>query len=86
MLEPNYHKTNFFVEILLAVKSKKIYLGLSILQISKIVLYEIWYDYMKPKYGEKTKLCYMDTDNFIVYVKTEDIAKDVETKFNLSLI
>ena len=41
---------------------------------------------MKPKYGEKTKLCYMDTDNFIVYVKTEDIAKDVETKFNLSLI
>ena len=86
MLEPNYHKTIFFVEILLAVKSKKIYLGLSILQISKIVLHEIWYDYMKPKYGEKTKLCYMDTDNFIVYVKTEDIAKDVETKFNLSLI
>ena len=86
MLEPNYHKTIFFVEILLAVKSKKIYLGLSILQISKIVLYEIWYDYMKPKYGEKAKLCYMDTDNFIVYVKTEDIAKDVETKFNLSLI
>ena len=79
-------KQFFFVEILLAVKSKKIYLGLSILQISKIVLYEIWYDYMKPKYGEKTKLCYMDTDNFIVYVKAEDIAKDVETKFNLSLI
>ena len=85
-MKPNYHKTIFFVEILLAVKSKKIYLGLSILQISKIVLYEIWYDYMKPKYGEKTKLCYMDTDNFIVYAKTEDIAKDVETKFNLSLI
>ena len=63
-----------------------VYLGLSILKISKIVLYEIWYDYKKPKYGEKAKLCYMDTDNFIVYVKTEDIAKDVETKFNLSLI
>ena len=36
-------------------------------------MYEFWYDYVKPKYGEKAKLCNMDTDNFIVYIKTEDI-------------
>ena len=58
-------------------------LGLSILEIIKIVMYEFWYDYVKPKYEEKEKLYNMDTDSFIVYVKTEDIyvkvAKDVET-------
>ena len=43
---------------------------------------------MKPKYGDKTKICYMDGDSFIVYIKTEDIyayiAKDVETRFDTS--
>ena len=48
-------------------------LGLSILDLSKTVMYEFWYDYIKPKYGENVKLCYMDTDSFIVYVKREDI-------------
>ena len=44
------------------VKMKKpIYLGLSILEISKIIMYEFWYDYMKKKYGDMVKLCYMDT-------------------------
>ena len=51
-------------------------------------MYEFWYDYVKPKYGEKSKLCYMDTDSFIVYIKTnyifKDIPKDVETRFNTS--
>ena len=65
--------------------NKPVCLGLSILE---IVLYEFWYDYVKPKYVEKAKLCYMDTSSFIVYIKTEDIyveiAKDVETKFNTS--
>ena len=46
-------------------------------------MYEIWYDYIKQKYGEKETLCSMDTDSFIVYVKTDDnykdIAEDVET-------
>ena len=49
-------------------------------------MYEFWYDYVKPKDGEKAKLCYMDTDSFIVYIKTEDIyldiAKYVETRFD----
>ena len=46
------------------------------------------FDYLKPKYGKNVKLCYMDTDSFIVYVKTEDIykyiAKDVEKRFDTS--
>ena len=47
--------------------NKPVYLVLSILEISKIVLYEFWYDYVKQKYIKKAKLCYMDTDSFIVY-------------------
>ena len=49
---------------------KPIYLGSSILEISKILMYEFWYDYMKPKYNDNVKLCYMDTDSFIVNIKT----------------
>ena len=66
--------------------NKPVYLGLSILDLSKTLMYEFWYDYVKPKYGENAKLCYMDTDSFIVHVKTEDIYKDisedVETRFD----
>ena len=62
------------------------YLGFSILELSKILMYEFWYDYVKPKYGENAKLCYMDTDSFIVHVKTDDIykdiAKDAEARFD----
>ena len=47
-------------------------------------MYEFWYDYAKPRYREKVKLCYIDTDSFIVYKKTDDIAKDVETRFDTS--
>ena len=54
------------------------YVGLVILEISNIVMYEFWYDYMKPKYREQAELCYMDTDSFIVYIK------DVETRFDTS--
>ena len=67
--------------------NKPVYLGLSILEISKILMYEFWYDYVKPKYGEKTKLCYMDTA-IIVYIKADyiykDIVDDVETRFDNS--
>ena len=44
---------------------KAVYLGLSILELSKIVMYEVWCGYAKPKYKEKAKLCYMDTGSFI---------------------
>ena len=40
-------------------------------------MYEFWYDYVKLKYGKKAKVCYMDTDSFIVYIKTDDIHKDI---------
>ena len=50
--------------------NKPVYLGLSILEISKTLIYEFWYDYIKPKYQENLKLCYMDIDNLIIHVKT----------------
>ena len=68
--------------------NKPIYLGLSIFEISKLLIYEFCYDYMKPKYGDNVKLCYMDTDSFIINIKTEDfckdIANDVEKRFDTS--
>ena len=92
--EPNYHTTKFFTEYLLAIEMKKmqiivntpVYLGLSILELSKRLMYEFSYDYVKPKYGEKVKLCYIDTDSLIVYIKSDDIykdiAEDVEIRFD----
>ena len=68
--------------------NKPIYLGLSILEISKTLMYEFWYDYMKPKYNDDVKLCYMDKDSFIMNIKTNDfyvdIASDVENRFDTS--
>ena len=65
-----------------------VHFGLSILELSKTLMYEFWYDSVKPKYGENVKLCYMDTDSFIEYIKAEDIykdiAKNVETRFDTS--
>ena len=70
------------------IMNKSAYLSLSILEISKILMYEFCYDYMKPKYGDKVKLCYMDTDSFMMHIKTEDfckdIANDVEKRFDIS--
>ena len=66
--------------------NKLVYLGLPILEISKTLMYEFWYDYINPKYCKKAKLCYMDTDSFITYIKTKDfykdIANDVESMFD----
>ena len=75
--EPNYHTVNLISENLSIIEMKKtkvkmnkpIYLGLSILEISKTLMYEFWYDYMKPKYNDNVKLCYMDTDSFIMNIK-----------------
>ena len=53
------------------------YLGLSIKEISKTLMYEFWYDYMKPKYGDNVKLCYMDSNSFTMHIKTEDSYKDI---------
>ena len=68
--------------------NKPIYLGLCILEISKIIMYEFWYDYVKNKYGNKARLCYMDTDSFVINIKTndfyEDISQDVNERFDTS--
>ena len=68
--------------------NKPVSLGLSILELNKILMYKFWHDHVKQKYGEKAQLCYMDADSFIVYIKTDDIykeiPKDVETRLNTS--
>ena len=88
--EPNYYSHNNFSNGLMAIEMKKtrvkmtkpLYLGMSILDISKILMYKFWYDYIRRKYGDKVKLCYTDTDSFIIYIKAEDffeeISNDVE--------
>ena len=95
--EPNYHTINLISGDLSIIEMKKtkvkmnksIYLGLSIMEISKILMYEFWYDFMKPKYDNDVKLCYMDTDSFIMNIKTndfyEDIANDVENRLILQI-
>ena len=94
--EPNYHTINLISEDLSIIEmentkvkmNKPIYLGLSILEISKILKYEFWYDYMKPKYNDNVRLCYMDTDSFVMHIKAndfyKDIASDVENRFDTS--
>ena len=57
--------------------NKPIHLGLTILSLSKILMYDYWYNEMKPKYKGKVRLCYMDTDSFIMHIKTEDFYKDI---------
>ena len=88
--EPNYHSTKQISENLLITElklrevfmNKPIYLGQVILDNSKMVMYEFWYDYLRPKCGDKIKLCYMDTDSFIIYVETDDFYKDISNDVN----
>ena len=98
--EPNYHTAKWFLENLLATEmkttsvkmNKPIYLGLAILSLSKTLRYDYWYNEMKPKDEDKDKdrirLFYMDTDSFMMHIKTEDFYKDtadnVEKKYDTS--
>ena len=94
--EPNYRTAKHFSENLLAIEMKKtkikmnkpVYIGMAILDISKTLMYKFWYDYIKSKYKEKAKLCYMDTDSFVINSSTEDffedINNDVERWFDIS--
>ena len=94
--EPNYHTKNSFSGNLMAIEMKKtkvkmnkpVYLGMLILDVSKTLMYAFWYDYIKPKCKDRAKLCYMDTDSFVIYIKTEDfyedIADDVKKWFDTS--
>ena len=96
VMKPNFKDSVQFSENLIGVElgktevmmNKPVYLGQAILDLSKTVMYEFHYDYVKPKYGSKVQLCYMDTDSFVYEVETEDfyrdIAGDVETRFDTS--
>ena len=83
--QPNYHTCKRFSENLIAIELRKtkvymnkpIYIGQAVLDISKTLMYRFFYDYLKPKYGDKVKLCYMDTESFIFYVQTNDFYKDI---------
>ena len=83
--EPNFHTMKLIDDNLAIIEMKKVkvkmnkptYLGLSILNISKITMYEFWYDFIKSKYENRAKLCYMDTDSFIINIKTEDFYEDI---------
>ena len=67
---------------------KSVYLGLAILELSKILMSDFWYDYVKPEHSEKAIFCFMDTGSFTVYIQGDDIyrniAEDVETRFDTS--
>ena len=88
--EPNYHSSKCISKDLMIMEMKKvevkmnkpIYLGQAILDISKTLMYEFWYDYIKPKHNEKAKLCYMDNDSFIIHIETEDFYKDIAQDVN----
>ena len=68
--------------------NKPVYLGMSILDTSKTLMYKFWYNYFKPKYRDRAKLCYTDTDSFIIHIKTddffEDVSNDVEIWYDTS--
>ena len=92
--EPNYHTMNYISEDLSIIEMKKtkvkmnkpMYLGLSILEVSRILMYKVWYDFMKPKYGDDVKLCYMDTDSFVMNITTNDFYKDIANDVKKGLI
>ena len=96
VMKPNFKPGVLFGENLMGcemgkikvVMNKPVYLSQAILDLSKIVMYEFHYDYMIPKYSDRLKLCYMDTDSLVYHIKTEDfyadIADDVPARFNKS--
>ena len=96
VMKPNFKSGLRFSENLMACEmgkiqilmNKPVYLGNAVLDLSKIVMYEFHYDYIKPKYGKNSQLCYMDTDSLIYHIKTEDfykdIAGDVKSRFDTS--
>ena len=89
--EPNYYTTKRFSENLLAKEikqtkvkmNKPIYLGISILHISKMLMYKFWHDYFKSKYGDRAKLCYTDTESFMINIITEDFFEDISNDYEV---
>ena len=83
--EPNYHLSKCISKDLMIMEMRNVevkmnmsmYLGQAILDISKTLMYEFWYDYIRPKYKEKARRCCMDTNGFVMFIKTEDFYKDI---------
>ena len=63
--------------------NKPVYLGIPMLDISKTLMYEFWYDYVEPKYKDKANLCYTDTDSFVLNVFNEDCFEDINNDVGL---
>ena len=94
--KPNYESRKIFNENLVSVHMKKtsltmnkpVYLGMSILDLSKTLMFDFHYKYIKPKYGNKAKLLFTDTDSFLYEIQTEDfykdISRDVKDRFDTS--
>ena len=94
--KPNYESCKIFNENLVSVHMKKtsltmdkpVYLGMSILDLSKITMFDFHYQYIKPKYGNQAKLLFTDTDSFLYEIQTEDfykdISEDVKDRFDTS--
>ena len=92
--KPNYDRCRIFHENLIAVHmkntklyfNKSVYLGMSILDLSKFLMYDFHYNHIKIKYGDKTKLLFTDTDSLAYEIKTKDFYKDIkpdiETRFD----
>ena len=88
--KPNFKHINIFSEELIAVHMKKteltmdkpIYLGMCILDLSKTIMYDFHYNYIKPKYGDKAKLLFTDTDSLMYEIETEDFYKDISGDVN----
>ena len=83
--EPNYHLSKCISKDLMIMEMRNVevkmnmpmYLGQAILDISKTLMYEFWNDYIRPKYKEKARRCCMDTNGFVLFIKTEDFYKDI---------
>ena len=96
VIKPNFKGSHPYSKHLFAVEigkaeitmNKPVYLGQAILDLSKNLMYEFHYDYMRLRYGSKVKLCYMDTDSFAYQIETEDfyrdVVKDVKERFGTS--
>ena len=89
--EPNYYTTKHFSKNLLAIEIKKtkvimtkpVYLDISILNISKTLMYEFWYDCIEPKNGDRENLCYMDIDGFVIHIINKDFYEDIANDFEI---
>ena len=94
VMKPNFKGGHPFSKHLFAVEMGKIeislsqlvYLGQAIVDLSKTLMYEFYYNYMRPRYGSKVKLCYMDTDNFACEIETKDFYRDIAKNVEKGLI